>query len=78
MLPIVERYLQEQYKLTKHKNIFVNSKRNIYYSSDVLNVSLKKIIKRCNIKDRTLYALGIHSLVLCWQMVKALCGCHKC
>ncbi len=56
MLPIVERYLKEQYKLTKHKkNIFVNSKGNIYYSSDVLNLSLKKILKRCNIKDRTLY-----------------------
>lgn len=71
MLPIVEQYLKEQYKLTnetylreKHKDndsfeftnfVFLNSKYKPYFSSDILNISLKKVLDRCNIPKRTLY-----------------------
>lgn len=56
MLPIVEEYLKEQYKLTGHQEyIFLNSKGNPYYSSDILNLSLKKVLDVCKIPKRTLY-----------------------
>ena len=56
MLPIVEKYFKEQHKLTGYqKNIFLNSVGNLYFSSDVLNLTLKKILDRCNIPNRTLY-----------------------
>jgi len=71
MLPIVEQYLKEQYKLTnetylreKHKNnkdfefynlVFLSSKYKPYFSSDVLNLSLKKVLERCGVAHRTLY-----------------------
>jgi len=71
MLPIVEEYLKEQYKLTNKEyierkygdrddfkftnHIFLNNKGKPYYSSDILNISLKKILKVCKITERTLY-----------------------
>jgi integrase len=56
MLPIVEEYLKEQYKLTGHQEyIFLNSKGVPYYSSDILNLSLKKVLDVCKIPRRTLY-----------------------
>ncbi len=56
MLPIVEEYLKEQYKLTGHQEyVFLNSKGEPYYSSDVLNLSLKKVLDRCEIPRRTIY-----------------------
>ena len=56
MLPIVEEYLKEQYKLTGHQEyIFLNSKGVPYFSSDILNVSLKKVLDVCKIPRRTLY-----------------------
>jgi len=71
MLPIVEEYLKEQYKLTNREylerkygdrddfkftnHVFLNNKGKPYYSSDILNISLKKILKVCKIPERTLY-----------------------
>lgn len=71
MLPIVEQYLKEQYKLTneeylvnKHIDsddfeftnyIFLSSRYKPYFSSDVLNLSLKKVLEVCKIPKRTLY-----------------------
>ncbi|WP_434581571.1 site-specific integrase [Sulfurimonas sp. NW15] len=71
MLPIVEDYLKEQYTISNRKyleskygdrddfkftnHVFLNNKGKPYYSSDVLNLSLKKILKVCDISERTLY-----------------------
>lgn len=56
MLPVVEQYLKEQYKLTSHQEyVFLNSKEKPYYSSDVLNLSLRKVLDRCEIPRRTIY-----------------------
>jgi integrase len=71
MLPIVEEYLKEQYKLTNREylerkygnrddfkftnHVFLNNKGNPYFSSDALNTSLEKILKVCKIPKRTLY-----------------------
>jgi len=56
MLPIVEEYLHRQFEFTGHQEyVFLSSAKKLYYSSDIINVSLQKILKRLNISGRVLY-----------------------
>ncbi len=58
MLPMAQKALENQYKLTKeYEYIFVNSSNKHFYSHDSINLNFKRLLKLNNIEFRTLYNL---------------------
>lgn len=58
ILPMALKALSSQYKETKdYKYIFINSNNNAFYSHDIINLNLKRLLKLNNIEQRTLYNL---------------------
>jgi integrase len=58
LLPLEEEALKNQYELTKnHEYIFISSKKEPFYSHDIIGVNFQRILKRTGIKARVLYNL---------------------
>ncbi|MCD4759174.1 MAG: site-specific integrase [Arcobacteraceae bacterium] len=58
MLPMAQKALESQYKLTKeYEYVFVNSSNKYFYSHDIINLNFKRLLKLNNIEQRTLYNL---------------------
>lgn len=56
MLPPAEQALRDQHKYTKdHEYVFISSKKEPFYSHDVIGVNFQRILKKINIKARPLY-----------------------
>jgi len=58
MLPLAEMALKEQYKITSNNEyIFISNQKKLFYSHDIINVRLKKVLKANKIQVRKLYNL---------------------
>jgi len=58
MLPLAEKALKDQYEHTKaYEHIFINSKKQPFYSHDVIGVNFQRILKNAGVKARVLYNL---------------------
>ena len=58
MLPLAELALQEQYEITSnYEFIFISSQKKPFYSHDIINLRLKKVLKANKIQVRKLYNL---------------------
>lgn len=58
MLPNAEKALKLQYILTKnYQTVFINSRKNHFYSHDIINLNLRKILIESKIDIRPLYNL---------------------
>ena len=58
MLPLSEEALKEQYENTKElEYVFVNSRKQPFYSHDVIGVNFQRILKATGVKVRVLYNL---------------------
>lgn len=58
MLPLAELALKEQYKITSnYEFIFISSQKKPFYSHDIINLRLKKVLKANKIEVRKLYNL---------------------
>ena len=58
MLPLAEEALRDQYEHTKdYEYVFISSKKEPFYSHDVVGVNFQRILKQTGIKERVLYNL---------------------
>jgi integrase len=58
MLPLAEEALRDQYEHTKnYEYVFISSKKEPFYSHDVVGVNFQRILKEAGIKVRVLYNL---------------------
>jgi len=58
MLPLAEEALKDQYEHTKnYEYVFISSKKEPFYSHDVVGVNFQRILKQTSIKVRVLYNL---------------------
>jgi len=58
LLPLAEEALKNQYELTKdYEYVFISSKKEPFYSHDIVGVNFQRILKRTGIKARVLYNL---------------------
>lgn len=58
MLPLAELALKEQYEITSnYEFIFISSEKKPFYSHDIINLRLKKVLEANNIQVRKLYNL---------------------
>lgn len=58
MLPLAELALKEQYEITNnYEFVFISSQKKPFYSHDIINVRLKKVLKANKIQVRKLYNL---------------------
>ena len=58
MLPLAELALKEQYAITSnYEFIFISSQKKPFYSHDIINLRLKKVLKANKIQVRKLYNL---------------------
>lgn len=58
MLPLSEFALKEQYEITSnYEFIFISSRKKPFYSHDIINLRLKKVLKANKIQVRKLYNL---------------------
>ncbi|MCF6206923.1 MAG: site-specific integrase [Sulfurovum sp.] len=58
MLPLAEEALRDQYEHTKdYEYVFISSKKEPFYSHDVIGLNFQRILKHADIKPRVLYNL---------------------
>ena len=58
MLPLTEKALRDQYENTKeYEHVFINSRKQPFYSHDAIGVNFNRIIKAGGAKARVLYNL---------------------
>ncbi len=58
MLPLAEKALRDQYENTKgYEHVFISSRKQPFYSHDVIGVNFKRILNAAGVKARVLYNL---------------------